>query len=213
MTAPSAGLRAGDIEAEARTAAAAALAASAGAAAEAEAARAAIAVADRVMAELARQPDVAASLADAACRAGCSWCCHQVVGITTAEDSLLAEAIAALPAPARALLHGRRREAAARLARLPVEQWQAARVPCPLLDESGLCVVHPSRPLPCRAVLSADAAACRAWREGEDVRIPLVALPRRVYSLAQSGLAQALAGAGIPPGPMSLIEALEMMVG
>lgn len=174
------------------------------------AARAAIAEADRAMAALAAEPEVAEAVAGAACRAGCGWCCHQVVGITAAEEDLVAEAVRARPGDARARVRTRQNAAEARLRALPVERWQAARVPCPLLDD-GRCAIHPDRPLPCRAVLSADEAACRAWHAGEDgARIPLVAAQRRAYSAAQAGLAQALAAAAIPPGPVSLTEALSL---
>ncbi|MGE5547171.1 MAG: YkgJ family cysteine cluster protein [Solirubrobacterales bacterium] len=196
-------VRYADIEAEARDRAAAALAQG-----ETAAARAAIAVAESAMAEALGQAEIATAVAGAACAKGCGWCCHQVVGITAAEEMMVVEAVQALPPAARAGIRCRAGAAEDRLARLPVERWQAERLPCPLLDD-GACLIHAQRPLPCRAVLSADAGACRRWFEGEDgARIPLVAVQRRVYSSAQAGLAQALAGAGIPPGPVSLVEAL-----
>jgi Fe-S-cluster containining protein len=177
----------------------------------AAAARAAFAVADTVMAEASTQPHVAEAVAGAACAKGCSWCCHQVVGVTAAEEELLAEAIKAMPADARHRLRARQTAAEVRLSQLTVETWQAARVPCPLLED-GACVLHDARPLPCRAVLSADADACRRWREGEEeARIPLVAVQRGVYSHAQAGLAQALGMAGIPAQPVSLVEALSLL--
>lgn len=204
MTAP---LRASCVEDEARDTALAALDGSSDG--YSAAARAAIAVADRLLAELSADAEVATALDSAACAKGCGWCCHQVVGITVAEESLLADAVAALPGPVRTRLACRTREAHERLSSIPVEQWQAHRIPCPLLEE-GACLLHDSRPLPCRAVLSSDANVCRDWLQGGNVRIPLIALPRRIYSLAQSGLAQALAAQGIPPGPVSLVEALVM---
>ncbi|MDA8230965.1 MAG: YkgJ family cysteine cluster protein [Magnetospirillum sp.] len=208
MTISPATLRAADIEDRARSAATTVLTGGGGLA---EAARAAIAVADGLSDAFAQQPELASALAGGACTAGCGSCCHQVVGITAAEEALLTEAIEQLPADRRRGLRCRVEGAQAHLERLPVEQWQAARLPCPLLEDN-LCILHPHRPLPCRAVLSADADACRRWLEGGDVRIPLIALPRRIYSLAQAGLAQALAGAGIPPGPVSLVEALAVIL-
>jgi Fe-S-cluster containining protein len=177
----------------------------------AAAARAAIAVADTVMAEASAQPHVAEAVAGAACGKGCGWCCHQVVGITAAEEDLLAEAFAAMPDDARRRLKARQTAAEVRLSQLSADKWQTARVPCPLLED-GACILHAARPLPCRAVLSADADACRRWREGEEeARIPLVAIQRGVYSHAQAGLAQALGMAGIPAQPVSLVEALSLM--
>ena len=204
-----ASLRAADIESAAARAAAKELADGTGPAA---AARAAIAVADRVMAGLALNPESGEVVAGAVCAPGCGWCCHQVVGVTVAEEEMVEQAVSALDAEARDRLARRTREAEARLSRLPMEQWQGARVPCPALEDAR-CVIHASRPLPCRAVLSTDAEICRRWLEGDDVKIPLLAVPRRVYSLAQAGLAQALAAHGIPPGPTPLAETLAMILG
>lgn len=199
---------AADVETMARDAASAVLAADAFDLAGA--ARAAIAEAERAMAALSAVPEVAEAVAGAACRAGCGWCCHQVVGITAAEEEMVAEAARALPPDVQARVRARHCAALAKLKALPVARWQAARVPCPMLDD-GRCAIHPDRPLPCRAVLSADEAACRAWHDGEDgARIPLVAAQRRVHGAAQAGLAQALAAAGIPPVPVSLVEALDL---
>lgn len=174
------------------------------------AARAVIRFADSVAADAAREPAVAQALAGAACAKGCHWCCHQVVGITAAEEELVLAAIEALAPDIRARVRARQAQAECRLRALPVEKWQAARIPCPLLDDQA-CAIHASRPLPCRAVLSADAAACRAWHDGDEgARIPLVAVQRGIYSHAQAGLAQALGEAGMPPEPMALTEALAL---
>jgi hypothetical protein len=208
MTDEPAQIRAADIETEAARAAVQSLT---GGGSLADAARAAIAVADRMLDDIASHPEVAQSLAAAACGPGCGWCCHQVVGITTAEEDMVAAAVAALPDEARARFRQRVAEAHKRLDSLPVGQWQGARVPCPALEDAH-CTIHADRPLPCRAVLSNDADICRRWLEGDDVRIPLLAVPRRVYSLAQSGLAQALAATGTPPGPMALVEALALIL-
>lgn len=198
----------GDIHEQARKAAAKALAKGL-----IPAARAAIAIADRILAEVSGEPAAAAALAGGACKAGCWWCCHQVVGITAAEEELVLEAVKKLPADARGRVRARHAAAERRLACKPMAEWQAERVACPLLDD-GLCAIHADRPLPCRAVLSADAAACRAWHDGDEgARIPLVAIQRGVYSHAQAGLAQALGEAGMPPAPMALTETLSLAFG
>jgi Fe-S-cluster containining protein len=45
-------------------------------------------------------------------------------------------------------------------------------IPCPFLDGRGWCIIHPVRPLTCRALSSVDAGQCRevldAQSRGED---------------------------------------------
>ena len=85
-----------------------------------------------------------------ACRAGCSHCCHQPIGITPHEALVVARYLKDAGRADRAL----RRRLSAHTAR--------AGVPCPLLDASGSCSVYPARPRACRAWFSTDVAACRA---------------------------------------------------
>jgi Fe-S-cluster containining protein len=185
----------------ARDAALAALAQGGGAA---DAARAAITAADRYFDEVRRAVGLDAALARMACKAGCGWCCHQIVAITTAELSLLEQAIAALPPERRAAIAQLANDAMETGRGLDQRQWWASRIRCPLLGDDGLCVVHEARPLPCRAYNSADAEACRRSFEGEPVRAPVLAAQHGVYGHAQAGLAEALTQAGIVPGPLAL---------
>lgn len=174
----------------------------------ASAARTAVRIADRALADAAREPENRTRLNGLACHAGCSWCCHQMVGITPAELALLMTGLTKLPISEHARIKARAADAGIRARGLDQRQWWAARIPCPLLAEDGRCVVHAERPLPCRGYTSADAGLCRRSLAGESVRIPMLALQWTAYGSAQAGLAQALAAAGIAPGPVSLVDAL-----
>jgi Fe-S-cluster containining protein len=175
-----------------RAAAQAAAAALAPRKAEAEAARAAIAATDTFFARVRAAVNLEPQLAAMACAAGCSWCCHQIVGITSAELALVAEAIAAKPPASRAAIAARARDAAAKGKGLDQRQWWAARIRCPLLEDDGLCGIHASRPMPCRAHNSSDAGACRRSFEGEAVQTPVLAAQHGIWAHAQAGLAEAL---------------------
>lgn len=181
-----------DIQTQARTAALAALQRGDGLSA---AARAAIDAADSFMAALIPAIGLEPQMAALQCGAGCYQCCHQMVGVTAAELALLRDAVAALPEPTRTQTRARIQDIADKGKGLSQAAWWAARLRCALLDDTGRCLVHTDRPLPCRAMNSSDAAICRRSYEGETLQIPVLAAQHRVYGSAQMGLAQALAEA------------------
>jgi hypothetical protein len=99
-------------------------------------------------------PGCEGAAASRACTAGCDACCHFPVGVTFGEALLLAAAVrvdrelAARVATAAGATHER--------------PWsELVGLPCPLLT-NGECAVYAARPLPCRALASSDAGACRA---------------------------------------------------
>lgn len=172
----------------------------------AEAARAAITTADNFLAQ-ASAVGLGPSLAQLACGAGCASCCHQMVGVTLAELALVKDAVDALPAPVRQGITERAGAIAAQAKGDP-RAWYKARLACPLLAEDQSCLIHAARPLPCRAMNSADASACRRSLAGEAVRIPMLAAQHGIMGHAQAGLAQALAKAGQQHRPIVLGTAL-----
>ena len=97
-----------------------------------------------------------------ACRAGCGWCCHQPVYITSAEAiALVAHLLASWPreriAALRPLLKERINQ---RIALGGNRGVLLTGLPCAFLDEDNACGVHPGRPLACRGHLSTSASAC-----------------------------------------------------
>ncbi|MGE5506008.1 MAG: YkgJ family cysteine cluster protein [Actinomycetota bacterium] len=175
---------------------------------EAAAARAAAKAADTFFDEVRSRVGLDPVLARLACTAGCAWCCHQVVGVTSAELAWVAEAVAALPQAVRDKVKAAAAETARMGAGLDQRGWWAARLRCPLLGDDGLCLVHQSRPLPCRAYNSADAEVCRRSLAGEAVRVPVLAAQHGVYGHAQLGLVRALADAGRDAQVVNLALAL-----
>ncbi len=177
----------------------------------AEAARAAIAATDAFFETIRKALNLDALLARTACRAGCFWCCCQIVGVTAAELALVAEAIAAMPPSRQAAIQTRVRDVMNKGRGLDPAQWWAAQIRCPLLDDDNRCAVHAHRPMTCRGYNSADADLCRRSFEGEQVRPPVLAAQHGVWGHAQSGLAEALAAAGTAPGPIVLAEGVERL--
>lgn len=195
MTVPPKKLGYGDVQAAARDAASAALRTDG---APVAAAKAAIKTAETLLKTAVAQVGLGPEMAKIQCGAGCSHCCHQMVGVTLAELALLREAVGALPEPARTTTKARVAALAVKGRGLTQAQWWQAKLRCALLDEQGRCVVHAARPLPCRAMNSSNAEICRQSFGGQTLDIPILAAPYKIYGHAQHGLAQALAAAGLP---------------
>jgi len=86
----------------------------------------------------------------AACKAGCSACCHIQVEISDREAQRIGAAVGRKPAP---LPSGR--------LTTPTEQLGRVETPCPFLVENN-CSIYADRPYVCRemTVLDRDALAC-----------------------------------------------------
>jgi hypothetical protein len=101
-----------------------------------------------------------------ACRKGCGWCCWQRVTCTAPEVFRVAQWMRANAGrPGVPTLETIARAEATEAAGSPVMLPDAAGVgaerrPCALLLDDS-CSIHPGRPIPCRAVLSMSAEACR----------------------------------------------------
>jgi Fe-S-cluster containining protein len=101
------------------------------------------------------------------CHGGCSACCRALFDITLLDAWLLKEAFAGLPPGVQAQVLNRCQPRHVELLgrwpelnnpyllnALPEEEWlsmpEEDQTPCPLLDESGYCLVYAARPLTCR---------------------------------------------------------------
>ncbi|BBK38880.1 hypothetical protein STAQ_39580 [Allostella sp. ATCC 35155] len=146
-----------------------------------------------------------------ACRAGCNYCCHQVVSARAPEIFLLARAVAAQPPEQRTVLAARVREAAAAVDGMTVAERHRRNLPCPLLED-GRCAVYADRPLACRAFASTDVEACARAFAHEPVPIPV---PRAAMELrgvlTRAGEAAARI-AGLPDGQYELIRAMAIVL-
>lgn len=149
----------------------------------------------------------------AACARDCTACCHHPVGISFAEALALRQAVLGQPAPAAAALRQRIADADATTAARSFAALAAAALPCPLLVDGG-CAVHGARPLPCRALFSADADACAAALGGE--RLPRgVPFDAGAFAFglgAAAAMATAAAADGLPAGRHELRSALAAML-
>lgn len=112
----------------------------------------------------------AALLSQVPCRPGCSDCCIGLFPITRLDGRLLQEGLAQLPTDQSERITARAaRQFAALEAAFPrlksrpsIDDWSDAEIdeavnvfhhiPCPALEENGLCSLYAHRPLACRSM-------------------------------------------------------------
>lgn len=104
-----------------------------------------------------------ASMPFAACKAGCSHCCHIPVSLSALEAQLIGKAIGRKPAEPNGSFIA--------------EDW-GYRYPCPFLKDSR-CSIYEHRPLSCRTHLNldVDALLCRLV-PGAAVPVPYMDMTR-----------------------------------
>lgn len=122
------------------------------------------------------------------CRAGCSACCRQLIGISAIEAQGFADLVASMPIERRARIAGRFREALRRLegaglldpaappgdrtlrglepgrdpesGRAVSRKYMSLRIACPFLEDES-CGIYEDRPLMCREYnVSSPAELC-----------------------------------------------------
>jgi Fe-S-cluster containining protein len=147
-----------------------------------------------------------------ACRAGCAWCCHKLVGTAAPEvlriarfvrETFSEEDVAAVRDRADRLDEQRRS--------LTDDPWVAERLPCPLLLADGRCSVYPVRPLTCRGYNSSDARRCEeSVTSREHVTVPKDQVQLRLGTFILDGLSSGVAEAGLAGDRLELTAALRV---
>jgi len=143
------------------------------------------------------------------CKAGCDSCCHlHAVFVTPAEALRIAAHLRSTRSSEEIdALQKILDELAPRISEMTLRDRARERVPCPLLDASGACSVHPARPLLCRGYNSCDLDAClRAFEARQpNVRLPLNVNQASSCRSAFAGLVLGGACDGRDSGPIELI--------
>jgi uncharacterized protein len=144
-----------------------------------------------------------------ACREGCCWCCHKVVGTSVPEVARITQHLQQSP---DALAETRERvlRVDEQRRQLRHDRWAATRLPCPLLADN-CCSVYAVRPLTCRGYNSSDALQCERLLESHEVvEVPAYAPQIRLTTLILDGMRSGLVEAGLPGELLELTAALRI---
>jgi len=147
-----------------------------------------------------------------ACRAGCVWCCYQLVEATAAEVLFIADYLHRKLAPADLAAL---KKQVAELDAATRGLGQAARFalgrPCALLAD-GLCLVYPVRPLLCRGWNSLDPDKCRAAVLHPEAigAVRVDAIQMRTHQYVFRGLGQGISAAGLAGASLEFTAALRI---
>jgi Fe-S-cluster containining protein len=144
-----------------------------------------------------------------ACREGCAWCCHKLVGTSQPEVFRIARFLReTFPVDACAATVARIEKVKQERERLRADGWAAKRLPCALLVD-GRCSVYPVRPLTCRGFNSSDAAACeRSVVSRERGKVPIFEPQLRIATFVLDGTRAGLAELGMNSDLLELNAAL-----
>lgn len=99
----------------------------------------------------------------AACKMGCSFCCHQTVLVTPYELFYLAEHVKTrFKGDVLETIKERAKVKMEKSSKLSLERLLQYKEPCPLLHpEQGFCRAYLARPMACRIYLSSDVKSCK----------------------------------------------------
>lgn len=149
-----------------------------------------------------------------ACAAGCTYCCHQYVGVSVPELAALTKFIRARMSDAEIDgLSARLTEVGERTEGMKRFERAVAGLDCPLLNaETRQCTVYEARPLTCRGMHSLSVAACEANDAAPDreVAIPQYESHKGVTRSIAIGVQLGLKEAGHEVEELELTAALRI---
>ncbi|WP_163336066.1 YkgJ family cysteine cluster protein [Desulfopila sp. IMCC35008] len=151
---------------------------------------------------------------EAACGAGCSWCCHLMVETSIPELLVIHEAFSAQVPPEMMIALTTRLEKLAHAGELCDEDtWSLNQLPCPFIDEANGCLIYAVRPFACRAHHSLEMESCRrGYDEKAPVLIPSFPLYRRNTELYSRVFINVMEEKGFASFSVGFIKGISMLV-
>jgi len=159
-----------------------------------------------------------ASGARIACAAGCTFCCHQRVGVFAHEAvALLRHLRTQVPQADAAEIEQRVLANARTIDGWTAEQHRAANLRCALLVD-GRCAAYAARPSACARYHSLSRARCEhSFEHPEDIGTPRNSRPaladlQELGNALDSGMEAALTDAGLPATKGELHQTLRALL-
>ena len=153
-----------------------------------------------------------------ACAAGCTFCCHQRVGVFAHEAvALLRHLRATVPRPEAEAIEQRILTNARTIDGCTPEQHRAANLRCALLVD-GRCAAYEARPSACARYHSLSRARCEhSFAHPQDIGTPRNSRPalaeiQELGAALDSALEHALADAGLPATKGELHQTLRALL-
>jgi hypothetical protein len=145
---------------------------------------------------------------EAACRKGCSYCCHTRVTVTAPEIFVLARSLRKdWSNPDNPRFAAFRAGEAVTRGGLSDTNSPAGRKACLFLVDNA-CSVYTARPLPCRAYASLSLPACIDVYNRVATTVPPPELPQTIRGILFAGLKAALGIAGLDDAGYELGHAM-----
>jgi Fe-S-cluster containining protein len=147
------------------------------------------------------------------CKAGCSFCCYNQVGVTPAEVLVISDYLKTrLNKDELKALNGRITDLDKVTHNLNFFDRKKSKLPCPLLVNNQ-CSVYEVRPLSCRGWNSTDVNDCqRALETREDVEIKVSGNHLMITNSISTGITRGLLEAGLRAAPLELTAALRIVL-
>ncbi|HEX4067539.1 MAG TPA: YkgJ family cysteine cluster protein [Acidobacteriaceae bacterium] len=149
------------------------------------------------LAEMAYENARASNTRPVACKAGCSWCCYQTVGVTAPEAIRIARHLRAMKdAGAREAMLEKLRSVNEAARGTTAEARDKLQMPCAFLID-GRCGIYPVRPLACVEYTSFDVEDCvKDYHSGYATTTARCDRARSlVYKAVRTGMEDGLSGA------------------
>lgn len=150
---------------------------------------------------------------EAACDAGCAFCCHLGVELSIPELLVIFCELTSRGTPEElSALQKKILEITQKGNTLDKGFWRTTQTPCPFLDHHNQCLIYIFRPFSCRAYHSVDLELCRQGFENRcQVQIPCFPMYRAATGMFASVFVKVLADRGFASYPVSLVKGLDML--